>query len=76
MGVAIAANARHTVGNPSQYVELACEILCGVSSEQASRIVDTARENLPDAGAEPAYEVWRQRLVAQFAVPEEHASQQ
>lgn len=74
MGVAIAANARHTVGNPSQYVELACEILCGISSEQASRMVDTARENLPNDGAEPAYEVWRQRLVAQFAAPEERAS--
>jgi hypothetical protein len=70
MGVAIAANARHTVGNPSQYVELACEVLCGVSSEVASRMVDVARENLPDGADEPAYEIWRQRLVAQFTLPE------
>lgn len=75
MGVAIAANARHTVGNPSQYVELACEILCGLSSETASRLVDVARKNLPDDGFEPAYEVWRQRLVAQFALPEESAKE-
>ena len=67
MGVAIAANARHTVGNPSHYVELACEILCGVSSDTASRMVDIARFNLPPDGAVPAYEVWRQRLVHQFA---------
>lgn len=67
MGVAIAANARHTVGNPSHYVELACEILCGVSSDTASRMVDVARANLPADGEVPAYEVWRQRLVDQFA---------
>ncbi len=67
MGVAIAANARHTVGNPSRYVKLACEILCGISSEEASYIVDVARENLPPDGVEPAYEVWRRRLVDQFA---------
>lgn len=71
MGVAIAANARHTVGNPSRYVELACELLCGISSEAASCLVDVARENLPSDGIEPAYEVWRQRLVVQFALPEE-----
>lgn len=67
MGVAIAANARHTVGNPSYYVELACEVLCGVSSDVASQMVDVARENLPPDGVEPAYEVWRRRLVDQFA---------
>jgi hypothetical protein len=67
MGVAIAANARHTVGNPSRHVELACEILCGVSSDVASRMVDAARANLPADGEVPAYEVWRQRLVDQFA---------
>jgi enediyne biosynthesis protein E3 len=67
MGVAIAANARHTVGNPSNYVKLACEILCGISSEEASHMVDVARENLPPDGVEPAYEVWRRRLVDQFA---------
>lgn len=67
MGAAIAANARHTVGNPSRYVELSCETLCGVSSTRASQMVDLARQNLPPDGAVPAYEVWRQRLVEQFA---------
>jgi hypothetical protein len=67
MGVAIAANARHTGGNPSRYVELACEILCGVPSNVASRMVDVARSSLPPDGEVPAYEVWRQRLVDQFA---------
>lgn len=67
MGVAIAANARHTVGNASHYVELACEVLCGLSSAEASRMVDLARENLPLDGEVPAYEIWRRRLVDQFA---------
>lgn len=76
MGVAVAANARHTVGNPSQYVEMACDILCGVSSSTASAMVEAARQNLPVDGAEPAYEVWRQRLVARFAESTENLSQQ
>ncbi|HEY1349649.1 MAG TPA: DUF1702 family protein [Ktedonobacteraceae bacterium] len=67
MGAAIAANARHTVGNPSRYVELSCEYLCGVSSARASQMVDQARQDLPPDGVVPAYEVWRQRLVRQFA---------
>ncbi len=68
MGAAIAANARHRVGNLSPHADMACEVLCGLSSEAASQMVDAARENLPVDSAEPAYEVWRQRLVAQFAV--------
>jgi enediyne biosynthesis protein E3 len=67
MGVAIAANARHTVGNPSSYVELACEELCGMSSDEASVMVDVARTNLPDDGEQPAYEIWRSRLVERFS---------
>ncbi len=66
VGVAIAADARHTVGNPSQYVEQACEVICGVSSKVAAQMVQEARKNLPTDGIEPAYEIWRQRLAAQF----------
>lgn len=69
LGAAIAANARHRVGNPSPHAELACEVLCGLSSETASHMTDAARENLPTDSVEPAYEAWRQRLAAQFAVP-------
>ena len=71
LGAAIAANARHRVGNPSTHAELACEVLCGLPSETASHMTDAARENLPIDGVEPTYEVWRQRLAAQFAVPAE-----
>lgn len=65
MGVAIAANARHEVGNLSPHAERACEVLWGLPSETVSQMTDAARENLPIDGDEPAYEVWRQRLVAQ-----------
>jgi len=65
LGAAIAANARHEVGNPSPHAERACEVLWGLPSETVSHMTDAARENLPPDGDEPAYEVWRQRLVAQ-----------
>lgn len=65
LGAAIAANARHEVGNPSPHAERASEVLWGLPSETVSQMVDAARENLPADGAMPAYEVWRQRLVAQ-----------
>ena len=71
-GAAVAANARHLVGNPSSYVKLACEALCGLSTEAASQIVDAARENLPRESEEPAYLIWRQRIAAQFALPTEN----
>ena len=65
LGAAIAANARHEVGNPSPHAERACEILWGLSSEEVSQMTDAARRNLPADGKEPAYEIWRQRLVSQ-----------
>lgn len=64
MGAAIAANARHEVGNPSPHAEWACEVLWGLSSKTVSQMVDEARKNLPPDSDEPAYEVWRQRLIA------------
>lgn len=72
VGAAFAANARHRVGNPSSYVKQACEVLCGLSSETASRMTDAARENLPtDSSDGLAYETWRQRLAVQLAVQSE-----
>ena len=69
VGAAIAANARKRSHDPGPYADLACEVLCGVSSDEAARIADVTRENLPTDGVEPAYEIWRQRLASQFAVP-------
>jgi hypothetical protein len=66
-GAAFAAKARQQAGNPAPQTELACATLCGVSADTAAATTDAALENLPSDGAEPAYEVWRQRIAAQFA---------
>ncbi|MFL5655789.1 MAG: DUF1702 family protein [Ktedonobacteraceae bacterium] len=71
LGVVIAAKARQQVGNPASHNEIACEVLCGLSSKEASHLADLALQNLPTDGVEPAYEIWRQRIEAQFAVPAE-----
>ena len=65
-GAAVAATFRMQTGGVAVHTDLACEVLCGLSSEMVAHIADLARENLPTDGAEPAYEIWRQRLAAQF----------
>ncbi len=76
LGIAVAANARHSVGNPSPNTDLACQVVLNLSSTTASQIVDAARENLPADDEEPAYEIWRQRIEAQLAALTAKVSQQ
>lgn len=71
VGVAIAAHARRLAGSPAPYAELACEVLCGVSIDAAAHMVEVAYQDLPTDDVKPAYEIWRERLEAQFAVPAE-----
>jgi enediyne biosynthesis protein E3 len=66
-GAAFAAKARQRANNPAVHTERACEVLCGLSAAAAATLTDAALENLPLDGAEPAYEVWRQRIRARFA---------
>ena len=66
-GAAVAAKGRQQAGNPAPHTDLACQVFCGVSSEQAAHIIDETRAGLPVDGVEPAYEIWRQRAQAQFA---------
>ncbi len=66
VGVAVAATMRHRVDNPALHNDIACEVLCGLTSKGAAELADTALQNLPPDGAEPAYEVWRQRIRARF----------
>lgn len=65
-GAAFAAKARQRAGNPAAHTELACQILCGLPSTAAAEVTDTALEQLPSDGIEPAYEIWRQRIQARF----------
>lgn len=70
-GAAFAAKARQRAGNATVHTDLACEILCGLSSDMAANVTDIALQDLPfDDSDEPAYEIWRQRIQAQFAIQE------
>jgi Protein of unknown function (DUF1702) len=76
VGAAIAAKFRQQAGTSAPHTDLACDVLCGLSSEMVAHITDIARKDLPADGLEPAYEIWRQRLAAQFATWDEPAHQQ
>lgn len=65
-GATIAALGRQRANIPAAHTDLACQVLCGLTSDKAASVADTAKENLPTHGAEPAYDIWRQRIEAQF----------
>lgn len=65
-GAAVAAQGHQQAGTPTPHTELACEVFCGCTSTKAAHLADLAREDLPVKGVEPAYEIWRQRIEAQF----------
>jgi hypothetical protein len=67
VGSAFVAKGRQRAGNPVSHTDLACEVLCSISSDKAARLVDDAFLNLPTNGPEPAFEILQQRLLAQFA---------
>jgi hypothetical protein len=75
VGAAIAAKFRQQANTSAPHTDLACDALCGLSSEMVAHITDVARKDLPADGIEPAYEIWRQRLAAQFAAWSEPADQ-
>lgn len=65
-GAAFAAKARQRAGNPAAHSDSACEVLCGLSAEEAAAITDGALKELPVDGGTPAYEIWRRRIRAHF----------
>jgi hypothetical protein len=68
-GVAFAAKARELANNPTPHTALACKIFCATGVEEAARVTDDALIDLPYQGAEPAYEVWRQRIQKHYICP-------
>jgi hypothetical protein len=48
------------------HTRLASEILCRLSVEEAARLTDETRLDLPPDADQPAYEIWRQRLQSRF----------
>lgn len=61
-GAAFAAKARLRAGNPTPGTELASEVLCGMSVEDAAAVTDQYLADLPSDDAQPPYETWRQRV--------------
>lgn len=68
-GAAFAAKARHLPGIQTPHTEIACQVLCGVSSLQAASLTDSAlaAAQRPDAVGEP-YEAWRSEIRAQLQI--------
>lgn len=66
-GVAFAAKTRLRAGNMATQTEVACETLCGMSAAEAAALTDEALAGLPDDGAVPSFEVWRQRIQSRVA---------
>jgi len=65
-GAAFAAKARQRASNPTPSTDIACGLLCDMPAEQAAEVTDAALIGLPNDGAEPAYETWRQRIAERF----------
>lgn len=65
-GAAFAAKTRQRAGNESFHTEMACQVLCGLSSDEAARITDIMLQLLPADRDVPAYEIWRQRIQSYF----------
>jgi hypothetical protein len=65
-GVAFAAKARERAGNLTPHTERACHTIWGAPASLAAQATDSALENLPTGAPEPAYEVWRLRVQAEF----------
>jgi hypothetical protein len=61
-GVAFAAKARERAGDRSPHTDMACQIVCGMTAEDAALSTDLALTDLSAEQTIPAYEVWRQRI--------------
>ena len=63
-GAVFAAEARKRAGNPTPATERACGVLTGVGTAEAATWSRKCGEELPaDRPQEPAFEVWRRRIM-------------
>jgi hypothetical protein len=67
-GVAFAAKARQRAGNETAHMDRACQILCGLTANEAAEVTDIALRDLSDDEESPAYELWRQRIQSHLAL--------
>jgi hypothetical protein len=67
---AFAATARLEAGLLVPHTDLATRVFCGMPAAQAHETSTAVKPVPPFTGETPAYEVWRQRLAARFALTE------
>jgi enediyne biosynthesis protein E2 len=71
LGAVLAAKARVLAGVATTHTEAATRILCDRSAQDAAEITNVAAVDLPPDGSEPAYEVFRRRIVQLATTKEE-----
>ncbi|HJQ23885.1 MAG TPA: DUF1702 family protein [Blastocatellia bacterium] len=65
-GAAFAAQARQRASNVTEHTDLACRVLCGVSSTAAARVTDIAAQRLDRPYTDTSYEAWRAGIRSHF----------
>ena len=65
-GAAFAAKARIRADNLVPHTEMACNIFCETSAEDAAKVTDEALIDLQFDIELPAYEIWRTRIQKRF----------
>ena len=61
-GAAFAAKARQLAKNPADHTELACAVLCAMSTEQAAALCDQTFIQVQSSGHPCPYQEWRRLL--------------
>jgi enediyne biosynthesis protein E3 len=65
-GIAFAAKARIRAQTPVEHLDSVCRVACRMPAAVLADLCDETLRNLPADGAEPAYEIWRQRIQLEF----------
>lgn len=76
VGSAIASRLRLQSGHAASHTELACAVLWDRPSDMVAHITDLALQDLPLESDEPAYEIWRKRIEAEFIAQGEQVQRQ
>ena len=66
LGAAVVAKGRQLAKNPALHSDIACEVLCELSSAEAAHVTETAFQDLPINDSEPAFSILQQRIISQF----------
>ena len=68
--------ARRRAGNPAAHTELACNILCGTTAEEAARVTDDAlpTDHTDTDASQPLYEQWRRDIRRRLGARREVAA--